>query len=268
MVKVAAVATSLYIGLHVLLAKQLCTHSISSDQPAYVFGVMLCAALVLAWAAGHAVVSDQSFFALTHTMSLRLLATLAVAFGFVSMLLSLAQPRYGGVCRDAFGVDSLAVVWADIIVSAPLLGVAVILADEGKTSLSRGDKLSLVCVALNVPAVVAVFTVDSTAIEIAMMVVSTLFVAVAFYAFMRLRRAAIALAADMEAATSSREWLSQLQLAQARQYLASRLLTILPVFPLTYVLAVAGVVDSEVLQVVYIIAALLYKVRMLRRQPA
>ena len=229
---------------------------------------MLCAALVLAWAAGHAVVSDQSFFALTHTMSLRLLATLAVAFGFVSMLLSLAQPRYGGVCRDAFGVDSLAVVWADIIVSAPLLGVAVALTDEGKTSLSRLDKLLLACAALIMPAVVSVFTVDSTAVEIAMMVVAALLFAPAFYAFMMLRRAAIALIADVEAATSSREWLSQLQLAQARQYLASRLLVILPVFPLTYVLAVAGVVDSEVLQVVYIIAALLYKVRMLRRQPA
>ena len=273
-VKVAAVASVLYAGLQALLSQRLCTHTLvhQQHQPVYVFGVMLCAACTMAWKIKHAVMydvgADDTICVWTHRRCLLLLATLALVFGLVSMVVGLVTPRYGGVCRDALGVDSLAVMWADLIVSVPLLGVALMLADEGKTSLSRGEKLLGACAVLWASAIVAMFSVDVVSVEIAMIVVATLFAIPILHAFVVLRRVAIVLATDMEAATSSREWLFRLQLAQARQYLASRLLTILPVFPLTYVLAVAGVIDSEVLQVVYIIAALLYKVRMFRRQPA
>jgi hypothetical protein len=185
---------------------------------------------------------------------------LALLYGLLSMVVGLAQPRYGGVCEDAFGVESMAVVLADGLVSLPLMGIAVVVADEGKTSLSRGDQLLVACGWLFMPILVVMFTADSVVVEVACMVLASLLFIPVFYAFLLLRRAARTLATDIEAATSSRKWLSQLQLAQARQYLAGRLLFIMPVFPLTHVLAVAGVIDSEVLQVVYLLAALLYKV--------
>ena len=269
-IKVVVTTLAVYAAVHAVLSQDnICTKVSVADVngPSYLFGVILCVAFILAWkllSVGHTLVYDSGPndpFVLSHNRCLLVLASVAPLLGLVSMVMALVRPRYGGVCRDAFGVESLAVVWADLLVSAPVLGFAVVLADENKTTLTRGDKLLVASVAALIPVAVATFSVTSAAGEVVLIVFVALLKVPSFGAFLLLRRAASAVAGDLAAATSSREWLAKLQHALARKRLATKLLVILPVFPLTYVLAMAGIVDSEVLQCVYLLAAMLYKVR-------
>ena len=75
-------------------------------------GVLLSVSVALVLTlAGMLVVSVGGLFTWSHHGCLVLMCAAVVAMGLVSSLIALVRPAYVGICRDAFGVDTMSTTW-------------------------------------------------------------------------------------------------------------------------------------------------------------
>lgn len=78
----------------------------------WMFGVLLSVSIaLLSTLAGILLAFVSGLFTWSHHGCLALMCAAALAMGLVSSLVALARPAYGGICHDAFGVETMSTTW-------------------------------------------------------------------------------------------------------------------------------------------------------------